>query len=66
MHQLSVFTFVIFTRFYVSVCVKVTTDPHQLQNLYANAPADMKTALAAQLAKEWNCSGQVGDNPCNW
>lgn len=50
----------------VIAAAQVSADPHQLNNLYQSAPSELKEALAAQLEKEWHCSGQVGDNPCNW
>ena len=45
---------------------QVTADPHQLNNLYNSASAELKQSLATQLAKEWQCEGQGGDNPCDW
>ena len=43
----------------------MTTDPHQLHNLYDQTPEVTKRALHQQLVKQWTCAGREGgDNPC--
>lgn len=43
----------------------MTTDPHQLHNLYTHAPETTKRALHEQVVKQWTCAGRDGGaNPC--
>ena len=35
----------------------MTTDPHQLTNLYASAPAALRSRLQARLVQQWGCAG---------
>eukprot|EP00947_MAST-08B_sp_MAST-8B-sp1_P002915 g2915.t1 len=42
----------------------VKKDPYQLNNVYESLSEAKKTALAAQLHKQWQCHGQTGTGAC--